>query len=337
MNAKFEIQAIEQNAIAAAFANQGGTKNLFERIKSEACSLVFDMNNKSDRDALKSFAYGLARTKTTVDNYGKELVSGIKAQAAVIDADRKFWRDSMEALQEEIRAPLTAFENAKKERIAKFEGDIEEIKRIGLSAANYDAASLKAAIADLESKPLESFEEYEEQAKLAKFETLETLRNALVEREKYEAEQAELERLRIAEQQRLQREREEQIAREAAENARAEAERKAQAERDQAERAAKEAEQREALLKAEKDAAELRAAQAAETERKRIEAEQFAKAEAERKAEEARLANVEYMRSINSEAVKALCFAVPGLTEDMAKDVVRAIAKNAVPNVTIKY
>lgn len=337
MNAKFEIQAIEQNAIAAAFANQGGTKNLFERIKSEACSLVFDMENKDDRDALKSFAYGLARTKTTVDNYGKELVSGIKAQAAVIDADRKFWRDSMEALQEEIRAPLTAFENAKKERIAKFEGDIEEIKRIGLSAANYDAANLKAAIADLESKALESFEEYEEQAKLAKFETLETLRKALIAREKYEAEQAELERLRIAEQQRLQREREEQIAREAAENARAEAERKAQAERDQAERAAKEAEQREARLKAEKDAAELRAAQAAETERKRIEAEQFAKAEAERKAEEARLANVEYMRSINSEAVKALCFAVPGLTEDMAKDVVRAIAKNAVPNVTIKY
>lgn len=337
MNAKFEIQAIEQNAIAAAFANQGGTKSLFERIKSEACSLVFDMNNKSDRDALKSFAYGLARTKTTVDNYGKDLVSGIKAKAAVIDADRKVWRDSMEALQEEIRAPLTAFENAKKERIAKFEGDIEEIKRIGLSAANYDAASLKAAIADLESKPLESFEEYEEQARLAKFETLEALHKALIAREKYEAEQAELERLRIAEQQCLQREREEQIAREAAENARAEAERKAQAERDQAERAAKEAEQREALLKAEKDAAELRAAQAAETERKRIEAEQFAKAEAERKAEEARLANVEYMRSINSEAVKALCFAVPGLTEDMAKDVVRAIAKNAVPNVTIKY
>ena len=337
MNAKFEIQAIEQNAIAAAFANQGGTKNLFERIKSEACSLVFDMNNKSDRDALKSFAYGLARTKTTVDNYGKELVSGIKAQAAVIDADRKFWRDSMEALQEEIRAPLTAFENAKKERIAKFEGDIEEIKRIGLSAANYDAASLKAAIADLESKPLESFEEYEEQARLAKFETLEALHKALIAREKYEAEQAELERLRIAEQQCLQREREEQIAREAAENARAEAERKAQAERDQAERAAKEAEQREALLKAEKDAAELRAAQAAETERKRIEAEQFAKAEAERKAEEARLANKEHRRAINREAfdaIQALCLGIP---EDQIKELIGAIVEGRIPHVSIKY
>ena len=338
MNAKFEIQAIEQNAIAAAFANQGGTKNLFERIKSEACSLVFDMNNKSDRDALKSFAYGLARTKTTVDNYGKELVSGIKAKAAVIDADRKVWRDSMEALQEEIRAPLTAFENAKKERIAKHENAILTIKEHLQELDSLDSSRIKNRIEHLENFDVDyTFEEYEEQAKLAKFETLEALRTALAAREKYEAEQAELERLRIAEQQRLQREREEQIAREAAENARAEAGRKAQAERDQAERAAKEAEQREALLKAEKDAAELRAAQAAETERKRIEAEQFAKAEAERKAEEARLANVEYMRSINSEAVKALCFAVPGLTEDMAKDVVRAIAKNAVPNVTIKY
>jgi hypothetical protein len=57
------------------------------------------MNDKKERDALKSYAYNLARTKTTVDNYGKELVSGIKAQAAVIDADRKFWRDNMDLLR----------------------------------------------------------------------------------------------------------------------------------------------------------------------------------------------------------------------------------------------
>ncbi len=73
------------------------------------------------------------------------------------------------------------------------------------------------------STPLESLvvdsslDEYEQEAKLAKFETIEALRTALVAREKHEAEQAELERLRQAEILRQQQEREAQIAREAAE------------------------------------------------------------------------------------------------------------------------
>ena len=50
-----------------------------------------------------------------------------------------------------------------------------------------------------------SLDEYEQEAKLAKFETIEALRTALVAREKHEAEQAELERLRQAEIERQQK------------------------------------------------------------------------------------------------------------------------------------
>jgi chromosome segregation ATPase len=333
-----ELQVLDQNVIVAAFAKAGGTSELFERIAQEVRSHVPDVTTKKGRDAIGSLAMKVSKSKTLIEKCGKDLVAEQKAQIKVIDDDRIATVKKFDELRNEILAPRDAWEQAEKDRAAKHESVITHIKNFVAMEPNHSTEQLKEFIKHLEELEINStFEEYEEQAKLAKFETLETLRTALAAREKYETEQAELERLRIAEQQRLQREREEQIAQQAAENARAEAERKAQAEREQAERAAKEAEQREARLKAEKEAAELRAAQAAETERKRIEAEQLAKAEAERKAEEARLANVEYKRSINSEAVKALCFAVPGLTEDMAKDVVRAIAKNAVPNVTIKY
>ena len=338
MNAKLEIVAIEQPEIIEAFKVEGGTKALFGRVSENARSVVFDMSVKKDRESLKSFAYSLARIKTTVDNHGKELVSGIKQQAALIDADRKFWRDNMELLQDEIRKPLTDFEQAEKDRVAKHEQFIAEIKEAADYANEVDSGGLKNRITFVEGKNIDSsLEEYEEQAKLAKFETLEVLRKALVEREKYEAEQAELERLRQAEILRQQQEREAQIAREAAEKATREAEEKARFEAERVQREKREAEQREARLKAEKEAAELRAVQAAENERKRIEAEQAAKAEAERKAEEARLADVEHRRKINQEAVSALCYCVAGLTEEMAKDVIRAIAKPAVPNVSIKY
>lgn len=348
MNAQVnELQVIDQNVIVAAFKKENGTKSLYEQIANNARSIVFNMNDKKERDALKSYAYNLARTKTTVDNYGKELVSGIKAQAAVIDADRKFWRDNMDLLQEEIRKPLTDFENAEKARIKRLEDEVAVIKMPANLCGEWDAASIKDAIQTLENKVIDSsFEEFEQEAKIAKFETLEKLRTALVAREKYEAEQAELERLRKEQLEREQRERDERIAKEAADKARIEAEAKALAEQrrverekqeaqEKAEREKREAAEREARLIAEKEEAELRVQQAALIERQRIEREQAAKEEAERKAEEARLANVEHMRSINQEILNKLC--AIGLDEDQAKAVITAIAKNQIPHVSVKY
>lgn len=348
MNAQVnELQVLEQNVIVAAFQKENGTKSLYEKIANNARSIVFNMNDKKERDALKSYAYNLARTKTTVDNYGKELVSGIKAQAAVIDADRKFWRDNMDLLQEEIRKPLTDFENAEKARIKRLEDEVAVIKMSANLCSEWDAASIKDAIQTLENKVIDSsFEEFEQEAKLAKFETLEKLRTALASREKYEAEQAELERLRKEQLEREQRERDERIAKEAADKARIEAEAKALAEQrrvecekqeaqEKAEREKREAAEREARLIAEKEEAELRAQQAAENERKRIEAEQVAKVEAERKAEQERLANVEHMRSINNQILNKLC--AIGLDEGQAKAVITAIAKNQIPHVSVKY
>lgn len=348
MNAQVnELQVIDQNVIVAAFQKENGTKSLYEQIANNARSIIFNMNDKKERDALKSYAYNLARIKTTVDNYGKELVSGIKAQAAVIDADRKFWRDNMDLLQEEIRKPLTDFENAEKARIKRLEDEVAVIKMPANLCGEWDAASIKDAIQTLENKVIDSsFEEFEQEAKIAKLETLEALRTALVTREKYEAEQAELERLRKEQQEREQRERDERIAKEAADKARIEAEAKALAEKQRfereqkeqaelAERQQREAAEREARLQAEKEAAELRAQQAAENERKRIEAEQVAKAEAERKATEAREADVAHKKQICSEALKGLTDL--GVSADQGKSILNAINKGLVPHVSIKF
>lgn len=303
MNAKLEIVAVEQPEIIEAFKVEGGTKALFERIANNARSAVFDMAIKKERESLKSFAYSLARIKTTVDNHGKELVSGIKQQAAVIDADRKFWRDHMESLQDEIRKPLTDFEQAEKDRIQAIQDKISQFDS-GRVDIGSPLSLIVSVIAEIEAIEIdESFAEYQEQAKLQKYECLEVLRKVQVDREKYEAEQAELERLRQAEILRQQQEREAQIAREAAEKATREAAEKARFEAERVEREKCEAQQREARLKAEKEAAVLREQalkqkviddakqaeiakqQAIEAERKRLEAEQAAKAETERKAE----------------------------------------------------
>ena len=371
MNAQVnELQVIDQKEIALAFNNDQGIQAIIDSIKSQVNEkfegVVWDFSKKKDRDTVASLAYKVGRSKTAIDAEGKKLKEQYTVFTKKIDAERKLAREQLEAEQARIRKPLDDWEQAEKDRVAKHEASIRAIRSLyDENTANQEAHVIKGYIFDLEKIEIESsFEEFEQEAKIAKFETLEKLRTALVAREKYEAEQAELERLRKEQLEREQRERDERIAKEAADKARIEAEAKALAEKQRfereqkeqaelAERQQREAAEREARLKAEKEAALLREEQlkqqaierekqaeidrqkAIEQERLRIEREQVAKAEAERKAEEARLANVEHMRSINNEILNKLCEI--GLDEGQAKSVISAIAKNQVPHVSVKY
>lgn len=349
-----ELQVLEQNVIVQAFATQGGSLLLVDRIAEEVRKHVPDVTTKKGRDAIGSLAAKVSKSKTVAEKYAKDLVAEEKARIKLVDDDRIQFVKRMDALRDEILAPRDAWEQAEKDRVAKHEEAIQFIKNHA-PTPDATALKLKGDIEFLENLSIgPQYEEYEEQAKLAKFETLEVLRTALVIREKYEAEQAELERLRQAEQARLQREHEERIAREAAEKATREAEEKARFEAERVQREKLEAEQREARLKAEKEAALLREEQlkqqaierekqaeidrqnAIEAERKRIEQEAQAKAEAGRKALAEREANVEHMRTINNEALNAISL-IGGVDADTAKLIVIAIAKNQIPHVSIKY
>jgi hypothetical protein len=331
-----ELQVLEQNVIVAAFAKRGGTDELYERIAQEVRSHVPDVSTKKGRDAIGSLALKISKSKTLIEKCGKELVAEQKAQIKVIDDDRISIVKKFDLLRDEVLAPRDAWEQAEKDRVAKHSQFISNIKVMYGLCFDLPSLEIKKAIDSLESLVVDSsLDEYEQEAKLAKFETIEALRTALVAREKHEAEQAELERLRQAEILRQQQEREAQIAREAAEKATREAEEKARFEAERVQREKAEAEQREARLKAEKEAAELRAQHAAEAERKRIEAEQAVKLEAERQAEEARQANQAHRKKICNEALKGLL--ALGIDEAKSKEILQAINKGLVPHVSINF
>lgn len=332
---KFELEIADQNVVVAAFKTPGGTAELFERIAQEARSHVPDVTTKKGRDQIGSLAMKVSKSKTFIEKCGKELVAEQKAQIKLIDDDRIATVKKFDELRNEILAPRDAWEQAEKDRVQAIQDKIAQF-----DSGRVDIGSplnlIVSVIAEIEAIVIdESFAEYQEQAKLQKYECLEVLRKVQVEREKYEAEQAELERLRQAEILRQQQERDAQIAREAAEKATREAEEKARFEAERVQREKAESEQREARLKTEKEAAELRAVQAAENERKRIEAEQVAKAEAERKAAEAREADVAHKKQICGEALKGLTDL--GVSVDQGKSILNAINKGLVPHVSIKF
>ena len=333
-----ELQVLEQNVIVAAFSKRGGTDELFDRIAQEARSFVPDVTTKKGRDEIGSLALKVSKSKTLIEKYGKELVAEQKAKIKLVDDDRIAVVKKFDDLRAEILAPRDAYEQAEKDRVAKHENAIQAIKGFANNDFLITACSsmIEGAIAALNDRVIDcSYEEYEQEAKLAKLETLEVLRNALTKRQEADAQQAELERLRKAEAERQQLEREEQIKREAAEAARIEVENKARFEAEKVQREMRESAEREARLVAEKEAAELRAKHAAQEERARAEREQAAKIAAEQKAEADRLANVEHVKAINNEALNAIV--LMGFSEEQAKAVITAIAKNRIPHISIKY
>lgn len=312
------------------------------------------LDTAAGRKAYASMAYKIARSKTAVDNAGKTLVAELKQLPKTIDANRKEWRDKMDAMQEEARGPLNAWEAAEEARKAKHQADIDQLRQSAELFNEVTSQEIDVRISQLESVEIgEAFEEYEAEAHRVKAAGLSTLKTALERQKKYEAEQAELERLRQEAAQREQKEREAQIAREAEERARRESEQAAQAERDAAARreqeardeaARKEREYHEGIAKAKREAEEAAQRIQAEHDRKeqaRIAEQQRqeqAKLDAERREREEierRQADVEHRRKINRAAMQAMVDG--GMPEQCAKDAVTLIIEGKVPGITINY
>jgi len=336
------------------FQAPNGLDPYLQQIRAEIDSFVPDVSTKKGRDAIASIAHKVARSKTALDNVGKELVAELKEIPKKIDAERKRMRDTLDAWKDEVRAPLNEWEQAEADRVARHTDRIDWLRNRDDQVAELSAAEIQGRIADTEAVEIgPEWEEFEAEAHRVKAATLTALQLALTKRQAYEAEQAELERLRAEAAQREQKEREERIAREAAEQAQREAEQRAQAERDaaakreadakaaaerrelelklqaeQAEREKLEAQQR--AEQAERDAAE-RAERAAAAERQR-QADEQARQEAEAKAREADKA---HKAAINRAALEA--FVAGGMTEECAKQAVTLIAKRQIPNIQITY
>lgn len=293
----------------------GGLDDLLARIRAEAVTLVPNVKTVAGRKEIASIAYKVSRSKTAIDDAGKALVADLKKQTGDIDSARKKARDTLDALRDEVRKPLTDWE-AEQERIERERVEAEERAR---------AAAEEARLAELARKE-EEIRAREEAVRAAEE----------AERQRVAAEQAERERV----------EREARLQAEAAENAKREAaaaveraEREAREATERAAREAAEAEQRakEAAARAEREKAEAVAAaeRRAQEDAERAEHERQAQADAQRKADEARAADVEHRRSINRAAMAALI--AQGISEDDAATVITAIVQGKVPAVAIRY
>ncbi|MCP3750744.1 hypothetical protein [Pseudomonas sp. SBB6] len=344
---------------------QNGLKPFLQMIKDEVCGEVPDLTTRKGRERIASLAATVSKRKAAVEKPGRDYLRKIKELPKVIEAElREFVKES-DALRDQVRQPLNEWQAAEDARVDGHNNAIAHLKLHAEALEGITAEDLADRIAKVEAVALgEQWEEFEAEAARAKDDSLKVLRAALASRQKYEAEQAELARLRAEAEAREQKEREERIAREAAERTRVEAEQKAQAEREATQRRELEAkaaaDRRELELKLKAEQAERARAQAeadrVATEQRAEQERQAAARRAEEAAEQARLderrradaAAAEILRQQQArEADKAHKSKVMGaakealmsmnITEELAKAIVLKIARGEVPNITINF
>ena len=337
------------------FQTEKGLDPFLAHIKKEIDSFVPDISTKKGRDAIASMAYKISKSKTAIDDVGKDLVTELKELPKKVDAERKRVRDILDSWRDAVRKPLTEWEEKEAARINKHKSNIENIRCLLVEIDSIDSGTIKQRILSAEATIInkDTFEEFELDAIRCKNDVVLQLNEQLTKRIKYESDQAELARLRAEMQAKEQKEREDRIAKEAEEKAIKAAEEKARAEREayarkelelklQAEKA--EREKLEAQQKAEiekKQAIDREALLKEQAELERIKAIEDIKAKQAKEileAENARIArekDIQHRAEINNKALQA--FLENGITEDCAKKVISLIAKKLIPHIEIYY
>lgn len=346
----------------------------YERVHREVADHVPDLTTDKGRKAIASLAFKVVKTKTALDDAGKKLTEDKRKEIAAVDAARKNIRDKLDALRDEVRAPLTKWEEEEELRVFRCQAVLADLKQKAVISIDDTSEGVAARLAEVEALAITAaeFGDLFDFATDSQALAVNALRAGVERLAKEEADRAELARLREEQEARAAREAEDAATRqreeaEAAEARRREQEAAARAETERVAAEERERSQAEAAAQATRDAearareeAEARATQereaqerehqaslaeerrqreVAEAESRRLadeQAQRDAAARAEREAAEARAKNIEHRGGIMKAAKEAIM--EHGVVEEAeAKAIVLAIAAGSVPHVSIQF
>jgi len=94
--------------------SKDGMDKILADVREQALSQVPDVSTEGGRKDIASMAFKVARSKTLIDELGKDMGSEWKKKIDRINGFRKQARDTLDALKDEVRKPLTDYEQEQK-------------------------------------------------------------------------------------------------------------------------------------------------------------------------------------------------------------------------------
>lgn len=129
---KNELVVLEKLEVVPFFTKGDSVDEILAKIDAEARAHVPDLSTAKTRSEItKNINEIVTKSKTYLEESGKNLSVEYKAMPKVIDANRKKVKDFLTNLQAELRQPLTDYDNEQK-RIKEEKAAKEEADRIAI-------------------------------------------------------------------------------------------------------------------------------------------------------------------------------------------------------------
>lgn len=191
------LEALRALPPAAMYASEH-PDHFFAQLSAEVAARRDDVSTPEGREAIRREAYRLRQIKSAVDNMGKALTEVWRQKTALVNTQRSMLRDGIERLAEQVRAPLTKFEEAETARVVEHEEGLAALGRLAEWPArpSLSAADIAERLAVAQRRDNRDWQEFTDRAAALRRQVIEALTEELAAAQTREAEAAELERLR---------------------------------------------------------------------------------------------------------------------------------------------
>ena len=126
-----ELIPLESVNAVELFTTPDHLDNLLKTIEDSVIGIVHDVSEPTGRKDIASVAYNIARSKTTIDEAGKELGSDYLRKKQAIDSGRRRSREFLDDLKAKVRRPLTDWEDEQERQAeaVRVQAEIDEDHR----------------------------------------------------------------------------------------------------------------------------------------------------------------------------------------------------------------
>jgi len=181
------IVKVDNVKLSKALQSSADMQDVINEVTDYVAEYPADMTSKKGIASIKTVANNIAKTKTTIDGFGKDMVKEIQA-------NRKLCVKELDQLKVDYRKPLTDLEDAQKVSKAQIAGLGLIARDVTVVTPVVQIENLLATLAEFDHESIH--ESLKQEALDAVLEATTLLEASLVGAKAYEAEQAELEELR---------------------------------------------------------------------------------------------------------------------------------------------
>lgn len=332
----------EKSDIPALFSKDGAIMAIVAKIEKETLAVVPDLKTAKGRKAQLSLAAKVSRSKTLIDDVGKDLNEDRNRLNKEVNAVRIEVKDALDELRDKLKKPVLDWENDEADRVRKHQVQLAVFDDDTLTAMS-TSDEIQSQLAQIEATKIDdTWEEFEDEAVEAKEHALKKYKADFDVAKSREDNEAELEKLRAesskrdeedrqrkAKEQADQEERDRKAKQEEIESRQAKEslEREAKAKLGAEEKAARDKKDAEERHQRELQEAKDREEQAAQRERDRL--------ADDRRAEESKAAQRRQNAEIRSKAVDTIMAAMNNVEPRTVKGMVEAMIDGKIPMVVV--